>query len=64
MENNFYRKKYLIALYDENDQIFAVADNISELIGFLSIPINRDLFVCLIPMEEEKEEELWELGKK
>ena len=90
MGKNFYRRKYLIALYDEDDQIFAVADNISELMGFLSIPVDkkatnrvsskishaleresrrvrfgdRDLFVYLIPMEDEKEEELWELVKK
>lgn len=37
---NYYKNKYLIALYDREDFIFAVADNVKDLLEVLSIPVN------------------------
>lgn len=41
MGNNFYLNKYLIALYDKEDFIFAVADNVRDLLTMLHIPITK-----------------------
>lgn len=40
MENYYYKNKYLIALYDKDDFIFAVADNVYDLLELTSIPVN------------------------
>lgn len=40
MANNFYKKKYLIALYDKEDFPVVIADNIADLLKLYSIPVN------------------------
>lgn len=36
----YYKGEYLIALYDREDFIVAVADNITDLLKLYSIPVN------------------------
>ena len=39
--SEYYKGKYLIALYDEEDFPFVVADNIIDLMERLEIPVNK-----------------------
>ncbi len=61
--NRFYKNKFLLSIYDQEDQIIAVLDNVREFSSMFQIPLNS-AYVIARRFQKGEQKNFYYQGKR